>query len=83
MDPTFIHFRRKSIFWNVQLKPTIHPLKALGSAIVGEGGVVNDVNTTQIAYSRWRQSKTDNNYQCNSIQILAQKGQGKTWSICT
>jgi len=51
-DPTFIHFWRKSIFWNVQLKPTIHPLKALGSTSVGEGGVVNDLNTTQVAYSR-------------------------------
>ena len=51
MDPTFIHFRRKSIFWNVQLKPTTHPLKALGSTSVGEGGVVNDLNTTQVTCS--------------------------------
>ena len=56
MNPTFIHFRRKSILWNMQLKPMIHPLKALGSASVGEGGVVNDLNTTQVTYNRRRQS---------------------------
>ena len=27
----------------------VHPIKALGLARVGEGGVVNDLNTTQVA----------------------------------
>jgi len=55
MDPAFIHFWRKSILWHMQFKPTVHPLKTLGSASVGEGGVVDDLNTTQVAYNR-RQS---------------------------
>ena len=46
MDSAFIHFWRKSILWYMQFKPTIHPLKALGSASIGEGGVVNDLNTS-------------------------------------
>ena len=57
MDFTFFHFRRKSIFWNVQLKPTIHPLKALGLASVGEGGVVNDLNTTQVSYNQMERNQ--------------------------
>ena len=52
MDSTLIHVGRKSIFWKMQLEPTIHPLKATGSASVVEGGVVNDFNTTQVAYNR-------------------------------
>ena len=55
MDLAFIHFWRKSILWHMQFKPTVHPLKTLGSASVGEGGVVDDLNTTQVAYNR-RQS---------------------------
>ena len=34
----------------------VFPLKALGSASVGEGGVVNDFNTTQVTYNKWRQN---------------------------
>jgi len=60
MDSTFIHFRRKSIFWQMQPKPMIHPLKALGLPSVGERRVANDLNTTQVAYNRWRELR---NYQ--------------------
>ena len=56
MNSTLIHFWRKSILGKVYLEAMIDPLKALGSASVGEGGVVNDLNTTQVAYNRWRQS---------------------------
>ena len=77
MELTFIHARRKSIFWNVQLKPTIHPLKALGSASVGEGGVVNDIYTTQVTYKRWRQSITLA-YHHSNIHNQARKGKVRT-----
>ena len=46
MDFTFFHFRRKSIFWDVQLEAVLHPLKALGLTRVSEGSVVDYVNTT-------------------------------------
>ena len=59
MDLTFIHFRRKRIFWKMQPEPMIHPLKALGLPSVGERRVANDLNTTQVAYNRWRELTTN------------------------
>ena len=55
MDSAFIDFGRKSILWKVYLEAMIQPLKTLGSASVGKGGVTKDFNTTQVAYSGWRQ----------------------------
>ena len=60
MDSAFIDIRRKSILWKVYLEAMVHPLKALGSASVGEGGVTKDFNTTQVAYSGWRQINKTN-----------------------
>ena len=69
MDSTFIHFRTKSIFWQMQLEPIIHPLKALGSPSIGEGCVANDLDAMQVAYNRWREL-TSNVY----IQIRQESG---------
>ena len=55
MDSAFLHFWRKSVLWQVQLEPVVHPLKGLGLASVGKGGVVDYINTTQVAYKRWRE----------------------------
>ena len=61
MDSAFLHFWRKSILWHMQFKPMVHPLKPLGSAIIGEGDVVNDLNTTQVAYNQWREVNEQHN----------------------
>ena len=48
LDTDFTPFNigRKSIFWDVQLEAVLHPLKALGLTRVGEGSVVDYINTT-------------------------------------
>ena len=60
MDSAFIDFGRKSIIWKVYLEAVIQPLKTLGSASVGKGGMAKDFNTTQVDYSGWRQISTQN-----------------------
>ena len=67
MDLAFLHFWRKSILWHMQLKPMVHPLKALGSASVGKGGVVNDLNTTQVTYNQWREVNEQHNIVVSAV----------------
>ena len=56
MNVALILIKRKSIFWNVYFEAKFTPFIALGLSSTCEGSLINDLNTTQVAYKR---SSTD------------------------
>ena len=49
VKPAFIHIRGKGMVRKVHLEAKSSPIEALSLASVCEGGVVNHLNTTQVA----------------------------------
>ena len=57
MNVALILIKRKSIFWNVYFEAKFTPFIALGLSSTCEGSLINDLNTTQVAYKK--KSSTD------------------------